>query len=78
MSDFKYPTWQRPYQEALLEVDKQQLLEKVLRAEEAIFSRLQQLQRAPDSHAERRAIEDALSSLRFLKKDQLAFPDWQS
>jgi hypothetical protein len=30
-----------------------------------------------DGHAERQAIEDALPSLRVLKRENLGFPDWE-
>ena len=37
----EFPTWQQAYQEALIETDKTALRDRVLRVEEAIFSRLQ-------------------------------------
>jgi hypothetical protein len=72
-----YPEWQHQYHAALLELDHKKLLEQVTAAETAIFSRLQALSHTSDSHAERQAIEDALASLRVLKKEGLGFPDWE-
>ena len=49
-----------------------------MKAEEAIFERLQQLAGTSDSEAERQAIEDAISALRVLKTEKLNYPDWKS
>ena len=72
-----YPEWQAEYQAALLELDPKRLFERVTAAETAIFNRLQAISHTLDGHAERQAIEDALSSLRVLKRDNLGFPDWE-
>src|SRR5438105_2383059 len=66
-----YPEWQNEYQVALLELDRKKLLERVKAAETAIFNRLQAISHSSDAHAERQAIEDALASLRVLKRDNL-------
>ena len=71
-----YPTWQHEYQAALIEVDRAKLSQRVEAAEAAIFKRLQQLSRSSDDFAERQVIQDALHSLRALKRDELGFPDW--
>jgi hypothetical protein len=76
-SPILYPQWQPEYQAALLELDPGRLLERIKAAETAIFHRLQTLSRVPDCHAEREAINDALTSLRVLKRDSLGFPDWE-
>ena len=78
MTDWKFPEWRQPYQEALLEYDKTALRTKVLRAEDAIGTRLRQLQESSDSHAEREAIENALSVLRCLRRDKFDYPDRKS
>ena len=78
MNDLKYPEWQKPYQEALLEVDREKLKDQLLKAEAAIFLRLQQLAHSADSHAERQAIDDAISAIRSLKTEQLNYPDWKT
>jgi len=76
-SNLKFPEWQRQYQAALMELDRKKLPERVLEAENAIFQRLQSLAVSRNGMAERQAIEDALGSLRVLKREQLDFPDWE-
>jgi hypothetical protein len=73
----KYPEWQTLLQEALLELDRDKLKQRVQAAETTIFQRLQEISQDSDHQAERQAIEDGLSSLRFLKRESLGFPDWE-
>jgi hypothetical protein len=73
----KYPEWQKVLQEALLELDTDKLKQRVAAAETAIFKRLQAISQSSDHNVERQAIEDALASLRFLKRQSLDFPDWE-
>ena len=77
-SALHFPEWPIKYQEALLETDREKLSERVAEAEAAIFERLQQLSQSQDGQAERKAIQDAINALRFIKRDRLAFPDWES
>lgn len=82
MSELKYPKWQEPYQQAMLELEPGKLQQKVLDAEAAIYRRLQQLTDG-EAHTdgaweERLAIDDAISSLRVLQVEKLKFPDWRS
>jgi hypothetical protein len=63
-----YPHWQNEYQAALVEVDHEMLAERIEEAEAAIFRRLQELSQNSDHHTERQVIEDALQSLRYLKR----------
>jgi len=72
-----YPEWRNEYRAALLELDREKLAERVMAAETAIFKRLQAISQSSDNLAERQAIEDALASLRVLKRDSLGFPDWE-
>lgn len=72
-----YPEWQLEYEATLLEVDNEELSRRVIAAETAIFKRLQSISRNPELKVEQRAIEDALASLRILKRDSLGFPDWK-
>jgi hypothetical protein len=65
-----YPTWQKDYQDALIEVDRSKLGQRIEAAEAAINRRLQELSQNSNHHTERRVIEDALRSLRFLKKKE--------
>lgn len=76
-SEIIYPSWQNEYQAALVEVNSAMLPQRVEAAETAIFKRLQQLSQSADDFAERLVIEDALNSLRVLKRDELGFPDWE-
>jgi hypothetical protein len=74
-SDLQYPDWQRPLQEALLELDPTRLRTKLDAAESAIFERLQANLQGGVHHMERVAMEDALSSLRVVKRETLPFPE---
>jgi hypothetical protein len=69
------PEWQTEYIAALVELDPKTLFERVMAAEAAIFNRLQAISHHSGGHAERQAIEDALATLRVLKRDSLGFPD---
>jgi hypothetical protein len=71
-----YPEWQADYQAALVELDPETLPKRVQAAETKIFKRLQDLAYSSNNHAERQAIEDALASLRVLKRE-MGFPDWE-
>jgi hypothetical protein len=75
--DILYPEWQNEFKAALLELDREKLLQRVTAAETAIFNRAQAMSQSADGHTERQAIEDALASLRVLKRDSLGFPDWE-
>jgi hypothetical protein len=77
MEILKYPEWQQLLQQALVELDRDKLKQRVDAAETAIFKRLQAISRSSDDQAERQAIEDALASLRILKSESLGFPDWE-
>ena len=68
--------WQNEYAAALVELDREKLSERVAASEAAIFNRLQAISQSSDHQAERQAIEDALTALRVLKRDELGFPDW--
>jgi hypothetical protein len=75
--ELKYPEWQKPLQELILEFDRDKLPEKVQQVETLIFERLQQLRRGNDGNIELQAINDALGVLRIIKRDKLGFPDWK-
>jgi hypothetical protein len=77
-SALRYSEWQRPYQAALLEVDRRKLAKRVADAEAAIFKRLQQLCDIQGGNGERELIEGAICALRVLKQECLNFPDWES
>jgi len=65
----RYPEWQMHFQEALLELDREKLRERIAAAETAISNRLQALAGDSNHHAERQAIEDALLLILVLKRE---------
>jgi hypothetical protein len=78
VNELRYPEWQTPYQEALLETDKKKMEAKVHLAEWKIFQRLQTISADSDHYGERTAIADALNALRVLKRETLNYPDWNT
>ena len=75
--DLKYPEWQVPLQEVILEFDLDQLPGKIQRLETLIFQRLQALRSTNDGADERHAIANGVEILRTVKKERLDFPDWK-
>jgi hypothetical protein len=72
MTNLPYPSWQKPYHEALLEFGPEKLEEKIMTAETAIFQRFQELTRANGMTSdERGALNDAL---RALQVEKLHYP----
>jgi hypothetical protein len=71
-SDILYPHWQNEYAAAMLETHPRHLAGRIEVAETAIYNRLQELSQDNDHHTERHVIEDALTSLKVLKRE---FPD---
>jgi hypothetical protein len=69
MAELDYPDWQKPYHEALLELDPQKLVERVREAERAILSRSREIRVGSGNRMEAQAIEDALNGLQVLKNE---------
>jgi hypothetical protein len=69
MSDLKFPKWQEPYLEAMMETDQWKLPERVNLAETVLLSRLNTIQSNSDRRREKQAIEDALIGLTILKSE---------
>lgn len=69
---FKYPKWQEPLAEAILEFNPQQLRRKAKRAEEAIGSRFQELAFEKGNQEELCLLSDGLEILQSLKRRRLA------
>ena len=67
--DLRYAEWREPYQQALLELDEKKMSERIAAAETAISNRLRAIAGSSNHHAERQAIDDAISSLRALKRN---------
>ena len=78
MSDgkLKYPRWQAPLQEVIFELNRKKLGDKIQKLEALILERVLQLQLGSDGDSEQEAINDALSTLRALKRDKLDYSDW--
>lgn len=79
--NLSYPAWQREYEASLHEGDPEELLERVQKAEAAIFNRLQELAATLEStnhKGEEQETAEALRMLRVLKRDNLRFPDSQT
>jgi hypothetical protein len=72
--ELKYPKWQAPVQDLILEFDREKLSEKVRRVESLISDRLQQLRQEGNGGGELQAIDDALRTLRIIKRDTLDRP----
>ena len=67
-NDLKFPKWQEPYLEALMETDERKLVRRVELAESAILMRLRAIQSDSNMVVEKQAIEDALNGLTVLKR----------
>src|ERR1700704_1379395 len=68
----KYSGWQKPYLEAMLEINPDRLKDRVASAEAAIQLRLRELADSPDSQAERHCLADARNGLLVLRKETSA------
>jgi len=67
-NELKFPKWQEPYLEALMETDERKLVTRVKLAESAILMRLRAIQSDSNMVVEQQAIEDALNGLTVLKR----------
>ena len=70
MKDLKYPVWQKPYQEALMEINPRKLAGRINDAQITIYLRWYELRTIPGGDKERQAIEDALSVLLSLRRNK--------
>jgi hypothetical protein len=71
-SELKYPSWQTPLQEAILEFDREKLAEQIQAVENLIFERLQAIASDTNHHDEQQALANAAFILRKLKKEKLS------
>ena len=69
LPDLKYSSWQKLYLDALLEMNPDQLKDRVASAEAAMQLRLRELAGSPDSQAERQSLADAQNGLLVLKRE---------
>jgi hypothetical protein len=74
VQDLNYSGWQKPYLDAMLEMNPDRLKARVASAEAAIQLRLRELADSPDSQAERQCLADARNGLLVLKKETSAPP----
>lgn len=72
----RYPEWQIPLEDVIVESDVTKLPGRIQTVETLIFERLNQLNSSNDGVDEREAINSALNVLRVVKRERLAFPDW--
>jgi hypothetical protein len=68
----EYPQWQEPLAAAILEFDPKRLPGKLRTAEEAIASRIRQLECRESNEHELRLLYDGSSILRDLKQERLS------
>ena len=71
MGELKYPEWQVPLDEAILEFDSARLPVKIQSAEKVIHDRLHELASETHDFRERQALMDALSTLEVLKRNRI-------
>ena len=73
MSDceLRYPSWQTPLRQALLEGKPEKLAKKIREVEARISERLLEMASDTGRRDERQAIADAAAILRVLKKEEL-------
>jgi hypothetical protein len=74
VQNLKYSDWQKPYLDAMLEMNPDRLQDRVACAEAAIQLRLRELADSPDSQAERQCLADARNGLVVLKNETSAPP----
>jgi hypothetical protein len=65
----KYPQWQEPLAAAIIEIDRQQLIEKLKEAEVIIVRRMQELGSGETEENELRALYDGLSLIRGIRQE---------
>ena len=68
MDEAKSQSWYQLCAAAVMELDPQQLIERVAVAEAAIQARLRDLQHDSDHHEERQRMKDAQRTLAFLRR----------
>jgi hypothetical protein len=76
--EFEFPQWQKPYREALLELDPNKLNERIAAAEALILIRRHELDGRGSALEERLKLDDALEGLRSLKRIKLYYAHWET
>jgi hypothetical protein len=73
--ELKFPKWQAPLQEVILEFDFEKLPGKLQEVETLILERFQQPRQSNDGDREQAALNGALGVLRLIRRDRLAVRD---
>jgi PAS domain S-box-containing protein len=68
-SDLRYPSWQRPLKEAILDLDREELVERLQKIETLFLGRFQTISSEIDYQDERESLAAAVLIVRLLKKD---------
>ena len=71
LPELPFPKWREAYRSALCETDDKALFKRIEVAEASIRTRKDALMHSSDHHAERQDMEDALMTLRHLKRNRL-------
>lgn len=74
MSNSDVLPWKQAYQNALQNQDTEKLTDRILKAEAAIFERLQQIAGSSDRREERKEMEAAAADLLAIKVHKLGWP----
>lgn len=77
-SSYRFPQWQREYENAIAETDPTKLKEKAEALETAIFNRFQELAGLDDHATERDALNLAVDNLRHIQQTKLDYPPWEA
>ena len=76
MRDYDQSKWYRLYTSAVLELDHALLAGRIMDARSEVLRRLEALRDIPGLHEhERQAIQDALSGLRSLEREEVRYAD---
>jgi hypothetical protein len=68
-SDLRYRSWQRPLKETILELDREELVERLQKIETLFLGRFQTISFEFNYQDERGSLAAAISIVRLLKKD---------
>lgn len=69
----QFPAWQLAYEAVLTETDTKKLFKLVEIAEAAVLTRRDALDGTANYHTERMALEEAVATLQFVKRERLHF-----
>ena len=69
--ELKYPEWQHPLQQLILEFDETKAQEKAHQVESLILARIHKLRHEGDLSGELAALDDALRILRIVQRNRL-------